>query len=262
MMIVLEGILWVFRFFAGACFFSFLNVVIYRLPFKESIVHGRSRCPDCGRTLTAKELIPCISFLIQKGKCVGCGVDISGRYLFVECLGGAAFVFCSAFFGHGISGLISLQGLIAFAYLGILTAVAWIDWDTRVICDRFHICILVLGMISIPLFPELLLMDRFVGMVIVALPMFWIAMLVDGAFGGGDIKLMASSGFLLGWHAMIPAFFFALMSGGIYCTCMLVKEKIGRKDHFAFGPFLAMGLAISFFYGDTIFGWYLSICGL
>lgn len=262
MVTILEGFLWIFRFMTGACVFSFLNVVIYRLPFRESIVKGRSHCPDCGRTLTAKELIPCFSFLIQKGKCRGCGTAISGRYLFVECLGGAAFVFCGVCFGIGITGLISLKGLLAFAYLGILTVMAWIDWDTKVICDRFHIMILLLGAASTLMFPERMLIERLVGMVVIALPMFWIALLVDGAFGGGDIKLMASSGFLLGWRAMIPAAFLALLTGGIYCITMLARGKLGRKDHFAFGPFLAIGLGIAYFYGDAIFEWYLSVCGL
>lgn len=262
MILLLESVLWVFRFFIGACIFSFLNVVIYRLPAGESIVHGRSHCLYCGRTLTARELIPCVSFLVQRGKCLGCGLEISERYIVIECMGGAAFVFCSAFFGYGTFGLISLKGLAGFAYLTILTAVAWIDWDTRVILDRFHIGILLVGLASVPLFPEITLMERLVGMVVVALPMFWIALLVEGAFGGGDIKLMAASGFLLGWKAMVPAIFIGLLTGGVYCVWMLARGKMGRKDHFPFGPFLAIGLGTAFFYGNTIWEWYLSACGL
>lgn len=262
MIMILEGCLWAFRFMVGACIFSFLNVVIYRLPLGESVMHGRSHCPCCGRTLTAGELIPCFSYLIQRGKCRGCGLPISERYILIECLGGAAFVFCSAFFGYGISGVISFKGLAAFLYLAILTVVAWIDWDTRIILDRFHIGILVLGLISIPLYPELMLMERLVGMVVVALPMFWIALLVDGAFGGGDIKLMASSGFLLGWRATIFAMFIGLVTGGVYCIFMLAIGRLGRKDRFAFGPFLSVGLGIGYFYGDTVMRWYLSTCGL
>ena len=73
MLVVLEGILWTIRFFFGACIFSFLTVVIDRLPRGENVVRGRSHCTGCGRELTAWELIPCVSFLCQGGKCRGCG---------------------------------------------------------------------------------------------------------------------------------------------------------------------------------------------
>jgi len=72
MLTVLIGVLYLFRFIFGACVFSFLTVVIYRLPKGENLVYGRSHCPGCGRTLGAGELIPCISYLVQGGKCLGC----------------------------------------------------------------------------------------------------------------------------------------------------------------------------------------------
>ncbi len=233
MIFIQEIFLWAFQFLIGACIFHFLNVVIYRLPTQESVVQGWNPCR-------------------------GCGMVFSGRYFLNGCLGGAAFVFCSAFFGSGVSGLISLKGLLAFSYMGILTVVAWIDWDTRVIYDRFHVAIFTLGLVSIPLFPEIALTQRLIGMAVVALPMFLLALLIAGAFGGGDIKLMAASGFLLGWRAMIPAVFLGILTGGVYCIWMLASGKLGRKDHFAFGPFLAIGLGIAYFYGETIMVWYLS----
>lgn len=261
MIMILEGVLWGFRFLMGACIFSFLNVVIYRLPLGESVVYGRSHCPGCGRPLTARELIPCVSYLLQRGKCSGCGMKIAAQYFIVECLGGAAFVYCSAFFGCE-GRLISLKGALAFAYLGILTVVAWIDWKTKIIYDRFHIGIIITGIASMPLYPERVPLERLLGVMVVALPMLLLALLVEGAFGGGDIKLMASSGFLLGWRSMIPAIFLGLLTGGVYCVWMLWRKKLGRKDRFAFGPFLAVGLAVAYFYGDAITAWYLSVCGL
>ena len=227
---VLEGILWALRFLTGACIFSFLNVVVYRLPRGKSAVYGRSFCPGCGKTLTSKELIPCVSYLIQKGKCRACGMKIKKRYVLMEFAGGFAFVFCGIFFGCGKFGLLSLQGSIAFAYLSILVMMALIDWDTRIIFDRFHI----------------------------AVPMFLLAVLIEGAFGGGDIKLMAASGFLLGWRSILVAMFLGLIFGGIYCAVMLARGRLSRKDPFAFGPFLAAGLAAAFFWGNEIADAYAS----
>ncbi len=259
MIAVLKGVLALLRFAVGACVFSFINVVIFRLPRGESVVRGRSHCPACGRILTARELIPCVSFLVQRGRCAGCKKPISGRYFMGECLGGLAFLCCGAWFGYGEAGLLSLRGLLAFAYLAILMAVAGIDWDTRIIYDRFHIAIMVLGAAALWLFPEHGLVDRLIGAAAVSLPMLVLTLCVEGAFGGGDIKLMAASGFLLGWKAIIAAMFLGLISGGLYCVWMLAKGRLSRKDRFAFGPFLAAGLAASFFFGDAAAQWYLSI---
>ncbi len=192
MLTVLIGVLYLFRFIFGACVFSFLTVVIYRLPKGENFVYGRSHCPDCGRMLSAGELIPCVSYLVQRGRCLGCGMRISGQYILVECLGGIAFVFCSACFGSGETGFLSLRGWIGFIYMGILTVVAFIDWNTKIIYDRFHIFIVLLGIAAIWVFPEHGIKEKLFGAVIVSVPMLVLALLIEGAFGGGDIKRMAA----------------------------------------------------------------------
>ena len=156
----------------------------------------------------------------------------------------------------------SLRGWIAFIYMGILTVVAFIDWNTKIIYDRFHIFIVLLGAAAIWLFPEHTLADRIIGAVIVSVPMLILALVVPGAFGGGDIKLMAASGWLLGWRAMIPAIFIGILSGGIYCIWMLARKKITRSDRIAFGPFLAIGLAAACIYGDQMLEWYLAVWGI
>ncbi len=259
MLMVLTAVLCLFRFISGACIFSFLTVVIHRLPKGERLVYGRSHCPGCGRKLGPRELIPCISYLVQGGKCLGCKMKISRQYFLTECLGGIAFILCSAGFGSAESGFLSLRGWIAFLYMGILTVVALIDWNTKIIYDRFHIFIILLGIAAMGLFPEHTLTDRLLGAIVISAPMLVLALLIDGAFGGGDIKLMAASGWLLGWRAMIPAIFIGILTGGIYCIWMLARGKMTRKDRFAFGPFLAIGLAAACIYGDQMLKWYLSV---
>lgn len=259
MIIMLEGCLGLLRFFMGASIFSFLNVVICRLPRGESVVGGRSRCMTCGRTLSPKELIPLISFLVQRGKCRGCKSPVSKRYFVTECLGGLSFVLCGIRFGVGPFGLLSAQGLAAYAFLGILTVIAFIDRDTKMIYDRFQLMILGLGIWALWLWPEHGLTDRIIGALVTALPMFLLALAVEGAFGGGDIKLMAVSGFLLGWRSILAAMLIALTAGGSYCAYMLCRRRMSRKDSFAFGPFLAAGLAAALFFGDAVAEWYLSL---
>ena len=160
MLIVLESILWVIRFFSGACIFSFLNVVIDRLPRGESVVNGRSHCTNCGRVLHAWELIPCVSYIFLRGRCAGCKSRIPGRDFFVEVIGGTAFIGCGIRYGCGSLGLLSMRGTVMLIYFGILLVVALIDWDTQIIYDRFHIFILILAIANIWLVPEHGLIDR------------------------------------------------------------------------------------------------------
>ena len=85
-----------------------------------------------------------------------------------------------------------------------------------------------------------------------------LALIVPGAFGGGDIKLMAASGLFLGMDAIVCAMFFGLLSGGGYAAFMLATKRLKKSDQFAFGPFLAFGLAVAALWGDQIAAWYLS----
>lgn len=256
-LVILESLLGLLRFFFGACIFSFLGVVADRLPRGEGIVKGRSHCTACGRILSAAELIPCISYLALRGHCKGCGERIPRRALLGEILGGLSFLLCALQFTNGNTELISLQGAVIFCYLGILWVVALIDWDTRLIYNRFHLIIAALGLIELFLAPAHGLTDRLIGAVIVSLPMLLLAIAVPGAFGGGDIKLMAASGFFLGIDAIVVGMFFGLLSGGLYASCMLASKKLKRGDQFAFGPFLAFGLGIAALWGDPIAEWYL-----
>lgn len=257
MLIFLESIIWVLRFFFGACIASFLNVAVCRLPKGESVVSGRSHCTVCGRILKPWELIPCISYLALRGKCAGCKAHIPARDFITEIIGGAAFITCAVRYGCGTFGILSLKGTVILIYLGILMVVALIDWDTQIIYDRFHIMILILAMINMWLFQAHSLKDCLLGAVIIAGPMLILALLIPGAFGGGDIKLMAASGLFLGTASIVCAMFFGLLTGGAYGSIMLKSGKLGRKDQFAFGPFLAVGLAVAAFYGDQIVSWYL-----
>lgn len=259
MLIVLESLLWILRFLFGACIFSFLNVVIDRIPRGESIVRGRSHCTNCSRVLGVAELVPVFSFLVLRGRCKGCGSKIPKRDFGTEVLGGLLFIACGLRWGFGSLDILSLQGAVVFAYLGILLVVALIDQDTQLIYDRFHICILILAVAGILLFPEHTIPDRLLGAVIISVPMLVLTLLVPGAFGGGDIKLMAVSGLFLGAAPVVCAMFLGLVGGGAYAALMLVTGRLGKKDHFAFGPYLALGLAIAAFYGDRIAGWYLRL---
>ena len=116
MLYIAYAVLWLLRFALGACVFSFLGVVVWRLPRRESVVKGRSHCPACGRTLSAAELIPCLSYLLQGGKCRGCGAKIPARDFWIEVLGGLCSCACAYAFGGE-----SAQAALAFVVLFTLS---------------------------------------------------------------------------------------------------------------------------------------------
>lgn len=116
MLIFCYTLLYFLRFMAGACIFSFLGVVAYRLPKGESFIKGRSYCPSCGHALNALDLVPVFSWLALRGRCRHCGAKIGVRYLAVDALGGAVSVLsCISFGGE------NARTLWAFAFCGVLT---------------------------------------------------------------------------------------------------------------------------------------------
>lgn len=238
-------------FLFGSCIFSFLNVVIYRLPAKMNFVTGRSMCPACGHTLGALDMIPVFGWIFLRGKCRYCGEKISARYPLVELLGGALAVLCLYCYG------VNLRAAIVFLFLSVLTVVAFIDIDTMEIPFPLVIAAGVTGLISCFFFPEISPAERAVGMICVSVPLWLITLLVAGAFGGGDIKLMAACGIFLGWKLNLLALFLAVAGGGCYGIWLLAAKKKKKTDHFAFGPFLCSGAAVAVFAGEKILGWYL-----
>ena len=97
------------------------------------------------------------------------------------------------------------------------------------------------------------------GALCVSVPMLLLCLAVPGGFGGGDIKLMAAAGLLLGWSQAFVAAFLAVLSGGGYAAYLLARGRAGRRDHIAFGPFLCAGIAAALFAGDAAAAWYFAL---
>ena len=220
-------------FIAGMAIFYLLTKVIYRIPEKQQLER-----------------------LHEPGKFRNAGIVI---------FGGVAAVLFTGFFGMG------LQGIIYFLFLAVLTVVTFIDMDTMEIPFMLNVIIFVMGVVSLILqfvsdavpgseflaMDEVTIVSRLIGMICISLPLYLIVLFIPEGFGGGDIKLMAVSGAFLGTGPVVCAMFFGLLTGGAYGAFMLKSKKLGKKDVFAFGPFLAFGLALAALYGDQIVTWYL-----
>ncbi|MDO5384846.1 MAG: prepilin peptidase [Rikenellaceae bacterium] len=249
-------------FFAGAALFSFMNAAAWRLPRGQSPLDGRSACPACGHVLGAADLVPVLGWLALRGRCRYCGEAIPVRYLLAELVGGALGVGCLWRFGPALTlaeGLFGLrwEGLLALVWCGLLGAVALIDAETMTIPDRLNLLLAAAGLVGLLLHPGLWT-NRLLGALCVSVPMLLLCLAVPGGFGGGDIKLMAAAGLFLGWQRTLLAGFLALVGGGSYGIWLLAAHKAGRRDHFAFGPFLCAGLVIALLFGEPILRWYFS----
>ena len=154
---------------------------------------------------------------------------------------------------------INLCVVTVFSLLTLLLIIAQIDQQTMEIPNGLVIACIVPAVMAVFAFPDVTLTERLIGFFSVSLPLFAITLAVPGAFGGGDIKLMAVIGFFLGWKMSLTAFMLAVFSGGIYGIGLLLSKKKGAKEHFAFGPFLCAGTALTLFVGEWLLSWYLSI---
>lgn len=166
--------------------------------------------------------------------------------------GGAVALGLMLYFG------VTWKAVTIFAFYAVLSVLTLIDFVRMEIPFILNVIIFVIGLVSIVTMGEISITSRLIGMVCVAVPMELIAYVVPGGFGGGDIKLMRYAGMMLGAGNMVVAFFIGVVIGGVYGIIMLVRRKKGKKDQFAFGPPLSLGLMVSAVCGSQILQMYLS----
>lgn len=145
-----------------------------------------------------------------------------------------------------------LEALTAVSFLVLMAVIARTDQRTMKIPDGLILAVLAVGAVSVFTMPDTGLLSRGIGMFAVSSPLLVISMMIPNAFGGGDIKLTAAGGFFLGWRLILMAFGFSIVGGGVYGLALLLSGKRGRRDLFAFGPFLCAGMALAYFFGDAL----------
>lgn len=189
--------------------------------------------------------------------CVGfLGIELhksSARFFLIGLAGGVMGVVC----WHQQKQIWAVVTLLFFFALQMLVVV--IDMDTMEIPDQLVLVLLLVGVVSLVTMPEMNILERVEGAFVVSLPLLLITLMIPDAFGGGDIKLMAVCGFFLGWKLTLIALSIAIFTGGSYGIWLLITRQKGRKDHFAFGPFLSLSMTCAWFFGKGLLSWYLGL---
>ncbi len=240
-------------FLYGIVIGSFLNVCIYRIPKKENIVTARSHCMECGTKLNWYELIPLFSWIALRGRCRTCKARISVQYPIIEGLNGVLWVIVFAVCGFGVETV-----LYCFA-ASALVALSVIDFRTFEIPVGFNLIIMGLGLIHV--LTDLSDWQEYaIGFFAVSAPLYILYLLTGGrGIGGGDIKLMAAAGLLLGWKLIILAFLIGCIAGSV--IHLLRMRVSGAERVLAMGPYLSAGIFIAALWGDRLIAWYLGFYG-
>lgn len=238
-------------FLYGIVIGSFLNVCIYRLPKKENIVTTRSHCMQCGYQLKWYDLVPLFSWLALGGRCRNCKAKISVQYPIIEALNGVLYLVVFARFG------VSIECLLFCLLASALLVLSVIDFRTYEIPFGTNVFIAGLGLVRI-LTDWSNWAEYVIGFFAVSAVLYVLYLLTQGkGIGGGDIKLMAASGLLLGWKCNILAFLLGCIIGSI---CHVIRMRVTKADHvLALGPYLSIGILISALWGNELIGWYFSM---
>lgn len=236
----------IYIFMMGLLIGSFLNVIIYRLPRKESIVFPASHCPECKEKLRVRDLIPVLSFILNRGKCKYCGRSISLQYPVVELLTG--FLLLSLYIHFGINTEFIIYSLLVF----VLIAISFIDIKYMIIPNKITYPAFILALIAAVFFDHIDLKSSLIGALVPFTFFFLIALVYGKGLGMGDGKLVAVIGAVLGWDYTMLGIFLASLIGTIVILALLLARVIDRKTRIPFGPFISIGTIITIFYGREI----------
>ena len=254
----MDGVVVVISAVLGLAIGSFLNVVIWRVPRKLSVVRPSSHCPRCETPIRTADNVPVVSWVALRGKCRHCDNPIPVRYPLVEAGCGALFALVAARFGWSWE-------LPAFLLLAAaLLAISIIDLEHFIVPDRITAPLTVgaLGLLGLAAVADgngWRFGRGFLGGLVFFAFFLVLNLLYPKGMGMGDVKLAFSLGLYLGWLGWGQVFlggFLAFLLGAVVGVGLIASGIKGRKDAVPFGPFLALGTMITILAGDPILRWY------
>lgn len=249
----MEWFIGIVFFIYGLIFGSFYNVVGLRVPINTFLSQRNSYCYTCKRKLTWIELIPVLSYIIQKGKCKGCGDSISIIYPVVELTTGLLFVATYLFFG------LSFQTIFGLLLVSMIVIVTVSDIAYQKIPNK-----ILLFFLPIFLILKFFLLDTdWVSSILGAACAFLLVGIIiyvtKGGMGIGDLKYFTLFGLLFGWQLFLLLFLLSTLYGAVINGILLSLGKVTRKTKVPFGPYIGASAITVLYLGRSIIEWYLSL---
>lgn len=260
---------------------SFLNVCIYRIPLRKSLISPGSSCPHCGIPIRFLDNIPILSFLLLRGKCRDCGKRISIRYPLVELLSGLAFYGCARVW------LFAPPTYVNSLFLAIVIILIFTDYNHRILPNALTLPGVFAGILLSPfqtpeVYSDLLSwkaismlgfenssnVEPWIGAIFGAIIGGGLLYLVALAYeivrrrqglGMGDVKMMAMVGAFIGWRLALLTIFVGSLLGTVVGISLILLRKMDTQGKLAFGVFLGIGSILCLFYGFSFVRWYLEI---
>ena len=245
---------YVIFFLFGLAIGSFLNCAVCRIEKDESFLKGRSYCPHCKHTLSYKDLVPLLSFLVLLGKCRYCKKKISFQYPLVEIFTGLLFL-SILFFSSNV-----INAFFFFAIFSFLIIIFIYDLKHFLIPDIALYPALILALIYQLVQVESAFLSVILSAVLSCSFFLSIFLVSRGKWMGfGDVKLAFFMGLFLGYPNILVALFMAFSIGAIISLVIVFLKKKSLKSEVPFGPFLIIGTYIGLFFGETIYFWYINL---
>jgi leader peptidase (prepilin peptidase) / N-methyltransferase len=257
-------ILMVFALIFGLILGSFLNVCIYRIPLKKSIVTPPSSCPGCGERIKFYDNIPVISYILLLGKCRRCKNPISAIYPFIELLTGllSLAVFVNYYPNY-------VQYVAFLLFVSALIVICFIDLNHQIIPDIISIPGIIAGIIATIVLSiisdyQITWYESLIGAVAGGGILYLVAVGFEKftgkeGMGGGDIKLLAMIGAWMGWKAIPLIILISSLTGSIIGAAVLLLAGKGLRARIPFGPFLVLGTLVYLFFGREIESYYFGL---
>ncbi|OGZ31847.1 MAG: hypothetical protein A2V69_03755 [Candidatus Portnoybacteria bacterium RBG_13_40_8] len=257
--------IYIFFFILGTLVGSFLNVVVIRLKKNESILKTRSHCPYCKKKLKWFELIPIISFFIQKGRCRKCKKKISWQYPLVEFFTGLIFILSVFYYLN----YFSLYNLINFFYLLVFSCFLLVIFvydlkyslvSDKVVYPAVIITILYDIYLAVATGRFSILTSSFAAsLVLGGFFLFLVLISKEKWMGMGDVKIGFLLGLFFGPLQLFAAVFLAFLFGALISLVLIIFKKKTLKSEIPFGPFLTGASFIIIFWGSYLIDWYFNI---
>ena len=244
----------------GAVMGSFLNCAAWRIAHGESFLKGRSRCPACGHILTPPELIPVLSWVLQRGRCRACREKISVRYPLTELVFAALTVCCLLRFD------LTVLCLRNYVFLCCLFCLSLVDLECFEIPDGCHILCIAAWILTMP-FTFVSISDTatyVVSALVYGGGILAISIILDRALGreslgGGDVKLLTVTSLYLGPVGNLFALIIACLLGLLF---YFFRSRSGKEGQaFPFGPSISAGAGMMLLFGEPLVRWYLGMLG-